>query len=116
MKLKLLWRLIVGLFKLAPKQPDPLVTSLLSHLTAQSTAQQHSMNEFALAMTKLAEAQMAQSKSFTDYLALFSTSPTPTPSRTLRDEDEWEMEMERSGYPIHGSAQEQAQWVLTNSE
>lgn len=95
-----------------PKPDDPLLILLREQLSAQ----QEMMAGVVSSLTALAQSQAEQAKGFQDYLSFFKTDSTPLVSRTIRDEDEYRWEMERNGYPTSGTPEEQAKWVLQQTE
>ena len=64
-----------------------------------------------LTVNKMSEASAKQAEALTSYFSLFTTTSSPT-ARTMRDEDEARLELSRRGYPVDGTPDEQAKWVL----
>jgi hypothetical protein len=63
---------------------------------------------------QMTTATAAQAKAFSDYLEMFKVTAAPV-ARTMRDEDEYLLELARKGYPLHGTPDDQARWVLEQS-
>lgn len=100
----------MALFTPRKREPDPMFVLFAEQIKAN----QQMVENLSTSLNKLAEAQIAQSKSFTDYLSLFKTDG-PTSSHVVRESDEYRWEMERAGFPVDGSPADQAKWVLENS-
>jgi len=86
------------------RKPDPTVTALLQQNEAMMSA-----------VKEMAAASRAQNETFAAYLAMFKTDTAPV-GRTMRDTDEWHHELVRRGYPVLGTADEQAKWVLDSTQ
>jgi hypothetical protein len=96
----------------AAKAEREVLLSVLETQHEQSMNAIRSINETA---AKMAEASKAQAESFTAYLNLFKVQSAPE-SRVMRDEDEYKEELRRSGFPVDASPEEQARWVLSQTE
>lgn len=103
-------RWVKAVFTPKPPAPDPLLTLLEVH----QTQQQEMVKNMMSVVEKMTDATTAQAQAFSDYLSLFKVTEAPV-SRTMRDADEYELELVRKGYPVRGSAEEQAKWVLEQS-
>lgn len=68
------------------------------------TAQSASNAEQAASISKMADA-------FSQYLQLFASADAPI-ARITRDEDEIRAELKRRGFPVDGTPEQQASWVL----
>lgn len=92
--------------------PKPTIDSGLLEVMKQQT---ELMRESMLTVKEMTLASAAQAKALSDWLALFKVDSAPV-SRTMRDSDEYRNELARRGYPLTGTPEEQAQWVLRSSE
>jgi hypothetical protein len=99
-----------GFFTPTPKVvvEDPL----LAVLRQQSEMSARTLEGVCKAMEAMASAQAAQTTAFNEYLGMFKLTPAASTHHTITDKDEWERELLAAGFPVTGTPEEQATWVL----